>query len=227
MTGSLLRALVAAKAASALLAHSMLLPGLAAASPTITYPNWAGYATTAGAYRSVSAQWVIPRGHCPHHEAQAAFWVGLDQSTVEQTGVALDCTGGLATYSGWYQMYPRPAHALAGPVRPGDRMSGSVSYRGHGRYLLRLADLTRHWAHTVLVRHFTAYRMTAEAITEASSGPLARFSPVLFEAVRVDGRPLASFRLDRIDMARGGQVLARATGLWQGRFRVCWHRPGP
>jgi hypothetical protein len=193
-----------------------------ASAQTLTYPNWAGYVATGGRYTGVRAQWVVPRGHCGPAESQAAFWVGFDETTVEQTGIALDCTNGQVSYSGWYQMYPSPPHGLGGTITAGDRMTGAVSYQGQGEFTLRLADQTRHWASTIVVHRQRIDRASAEAIAEASYGPLAQFGTVQFSNVRVNQAPVNRFNPQRVNMAGGGHMLALTSGLNGANFSIRW-----
>jgi hypothetical protein len=195
----------------------------AAGTVSTSYTNWAGYAVGGGPFQSVSAYWTVPAGHCGSGESQAAFWVGLDMTTVEQTGVALDCSNGARSYSGWYQMYPSAPVGLRNRVKAGDHMMGSVSYRNGGRFTLRLADITEHWTRTVTAISHRSPRATAEVISEASYGPLANFGTVHFFDARVNGHLISAGRPERIDMVTSGRERAATGGLRPGsNFGVTW-----
>ena len=223
------RAAGAAVTVALALAGMALNPAMAAAASTATisvaaYPNWAGYAVRGGPFRSVSADWTVPAGRCGHGESQAAFWVGMDMTTVEQTGVALDCgSNGVRSYSGWYQMYPSAPVGFSNQVKAGDHMTGSVTYEGRGRFTLRLADTTGHWSRTVVAYGYRSPRATAEVITEASYGPLANFGTVHFGGARVNGQPMGRANTQRIGMVASGRELA-GTGWLRGdeNFDVTW-----
>jgi hypothetical protein len=204
--------------------NSAMAAAPAASISVISYPNWAGYAVRGGPFRSVSAQWTVPAGHCGHGESQAAFWVGMDMTTVEQTGVALDCSSnGALSYSGWYQMYPSAPVGFSNPVKAGDHMIGSVTYESRGRFTLKLADTTAHWSRSVSANGYRSPRATAEVITEASFGPLANFATVHFGGMMVDGRPVGRDNPQRIDMVASGRQLAGTGGLRaDANFDVTW-----
>jgi hypothetical protein len=195
----------------------------AAATVATSYTNWAGYAVGGGPFRSVSAYWTVPAGHCGTSESQAAFWVGLDMTTVEQTGVALDCSNGVRSYSGWYQMYPSAPVGLRNRVKAGDHMMGSVSYQNGGQFTLRLADLTGHWTRTVTTMSHRSPRATAEIISEASYGPLANFGTVHFFDAQVNGHLISGSHPERINMVASGRERAATGGLRPGaNFDVTW-----
>jgi hypothetical protein len=202
------------------------MPAAAPAANTLVtaYSDWAGYAVGGGQFQSVSAHWIVPAGHCGPGESQAAFWVGMDMTTVEQTGVALDCSGnGARSYSGWYQMYPSAPAGFSNSVRAGDHMTGSVVYQGHGWFVLKLADTTRHWSRAVGTHSYRSPRATAEVISEASYGPLANFGTVHFSNATVNGRPMAQDGPERIHMIAGGRTLAVTGGLHLGGdFDITW-----
>jgi Peptidase A4 family len=188
-------------------------------------PNWAGYTVGGGPFQSVSAYWTVPAGHCGSGASQAAFWVGLDMTTVEQTGVALRCRNGTRSYSGWYQMSPSAPVGFSNHVRAGDHMMGSVSYHNGGRFTLRLADITEHWTRVVTVISHRSPRATAEVISEASYGSLAKFGTVHFSDARVNGHLISRGQPRRIDMAASRRERAVTGGLWPGaNFDVTWRR---
>jgi hypothetical protein len=209
-------------------------PG-AAVNTTETSPNWSGYvllSNRSGAFRSVSASWIQPAARCSGvgNHRYASFWVGLDgaslptgpaDGTVEQTGTDSDCVGKVASYFGWYEMFPAAAVNVRAKVNPGDHMSASVMFLGPGRgYALVLRDLTRHWA-TTIVRHQAGLRRSsAEVITEApaletSSGlhiqPLADFGTVRFTGARVNGLLLRTLAPVRVVLVDNSQLLQVST----------------
>ena len=71
-----------------------------------TSGNWAGYAVTGEKFTWVSASWIQPAATCSSKTTYSSFWVGLDgdgSNSVEQTGSEVDCSGGRASYYGWYR----------------------------------------------------------------------------------------------------------------------------
>ena len=114
---------------------------------TVTASNWSGYAAHNGPYKSISASWVEPRGHCSGSgHKYSSFWVGLDgfnSGSVEQTGSEVDCKNGSPKYYSWFEMFPKFPVTFHNTVRPGDHFHGSVTYNGGGRFTLKLSDTTR------------------------------------------------------------------------------------
>ncbi len=207
-----------------------------AAGSEIRSSNWSGYAVSgsAGAYRSVSADWTQPAVACSSGDTFVTFWVGLDgygSHSVEQAGTGSDCIGRTARYSAWYQMYPAPPVYFRGKVKPGDRMSASVTFSGAGTYRLVLRDRSRGWTRTV-TRHETGLdRSSAEVITEAPSSRrgvlrLADFGTVLFTAARANGTLLRNRDPTKIVMSGSGGLGKDSTGPLSsaGAFRNTWVR---
>ncbi len=59
--------------------------------------NWSGAAATGSGFTSVTSTWTEPSVTCNSTNDLMAPWVGIDgygSSTVEQTGVATDCSSG-------------------------------------------------------------------------------------------------------------------------------------
>jgi hypothetical protein len=149
--------------------------------PAFHQTTWTGYLGR-GDYSAVSAAFNVPRAYCGPGPSQAAVWAGIGEYRIGQAGVALDCTGGRASYSAWCQFWPLPAVGL-GTVRPGDRVSVRVSHRG-GAWTADLTDHASHVHRSVTIR-FHGDASTAELITEASDGALAPHSAVRWSDVRV------------------------------------------
>jgi Peptidase A4 family len=125
------------------LAHSSLLGTSAAASY-----NWSGYVDSAaatGTFSRVSGQWITPKVTCTSEDTISSEWVGLDgwsDATVEQDGTLGWCFEGRATYYTWYEIYPAAAAAVGTSLRPGDKITATVS-RASTAYTLTLTDSTR------------------------------------------------------------------------------------
>ena len=109
--------------------------------------NWAGYvdaSATVGKFTSVSGSWVVPAVSCTPEDRIMSVWVGLDgatNATVEQAGVAAQCFRNTARYFSWYEMFPAGSKTVGRTVKPGDRITASVSRRGT-IYTLKLTDST-------------------------------------------------------------------------------------
>jgi Peptidase A4 family len=197
----------------------------------VTSANWSGFAAHNGPYKTISANWVEPRGHCsgPGHK-YSSFWVGLDgfnSNSVEQTGSEVDCKGGSPRYYSWYEMFPKFPVRFHNTVRPGDHFHGSVTYNGGGRFTLKLSDTTRRWTHIEHKSLKSARRASAEAIVEApTSGrgvlPLANFGTVHFSSAKVNGSKIGSHHPTKIIMvdSRRKDIVSRLTN--GQNFRATW-----
>jgi Peptidase A4 family len=196
-----------------------------------TSSNWSGYAVTGGRYTSVSSSWTEPTATCSG-TAYSSFWVGLDgdtSSTVEQTGTDADCSGSTPQYYAWYEMYPKFPVNFSNTVRPGDKLTASVTTNGSGSFTLTISDSTQNWTHTVSARLKSAKLASAEVIAEApsSSGgvlPLANFGTVSFTGATVNGKVLtgSTAGIDPITMQSGSTVKAQPGNLSSGAFSVTW-----
>lgn len=162
-------------AAAALLALAVP-PGAGAATRADTSSNWAGYAVSKPGvrFRRVSATWVAPAASCTSGGRRySAVWLGLGglhstSTALEQVGTEADCAGGRAYYSAWYELVPAAPVDVTLTVRPGDRISASVTVSGH-TVKLYIANLTRG---TSFAKQMQAGRVdvtSAEWIVEAPS----------------------------------------------------------
>jgi Peptidase A4 family len=196
-----------------------------------TSTNWSGYAVTGSRFTSVSAAWTEPTAKCSG-TAYSSFWVGLDgdtSNTVEQTGTDADCSGSTPQYYAWYEMYPKYPVNLRGTVRPGDKMTASVTTDGRGGFTLTISDSTQGWTNTTNARLKSAKLASAEVIAEApsSSGgvlPLANFGTVGFSSAKANGALLTSStpHIDPITMQSGSTVKAQPSSISSGAFSVTW-----
>ena len=204
---------------------------------SVSSSNWSGYAAAGGngAFSSVSASWTEPTGTCTSRRAQySSFWVGLDgysSSSVEQTGTDVDCSGRSPVYYGWYEMYPAFPVNFPNTVRPGDHMSGSVTFSGSSTYTLVLKDTTQGWTQTVVKNQSGLARSSAEVIVEApssSSGvlPLADFGTVNLSSSLVNGSAIGNFSPTEIIMVdSGGNAKDSVSSLSGGEnFSATWLR---
>jgi hypothetical protein len=177
----------------------------------ISSANWAGYIASGAAdgYTSVSSSWTEPSGQCGQGDQYSAFWVGLDgysDSTVEQTGSEVDCSGSTPEYSAWYEMYPAAPVYFTNPVEPGDEFSGSVTYENN-KFQIALADSTQGWSQTVSQSLAAAELSSAEVVAEApcctaSAGvlPLTDFGSASFTSAMVNGAGLCDASPEEIIM---------------------------
>jgi Peptidase A4 family len=199
----------------------------------LTSANWSGYAAHNGPYKSISASWVEPRGHCSSSgHKYSSFWVGLDgfnSNSVEQTGSSVNCKNGRPRYFAWYEMFPKFPVTFHNAVRPGDHFHGSVTYNGGGRFTLKLSDKTRGWTHTEHKSLKSARRASAEVIVEAPSSsrgvvlPLAGFGTVHFSSAKVNGSKIGSRHPSKIIMQAGSRRKDTVSRLTNGQnFSATW-----
>ena len=202
--------------------------------------NWAGYADTAGTYKSVSASWTQPSGTCSGTDTYSAFWIGIDgyaSSTVEQTGTAVDCVGRSAEYYAWYEMYPGPSETYSNTVKAGDHFTATVTWLGGDKFSLYIDDATQGWSHTTDASlPATPARTSAEVIVEApcctASGgilPLTDFGSITFTGATANGEPIGTPSLDpvEVNMVDGsGRSEVTCSALTNGgeNFTCTWGR---
>jgi hypothetical protein len=162
--------------------------------------NWSGYtlqdASGAGLqFTSVTGTWRVPVTRCEGGaRPSAAFWVGLggtsDSATgLEQTGTAVDCSGGRPRYYAWYESLPAASVDVPLKVKPGDLITTSVNVRGR-RVLFQIKNRTRKTSFTrplkVASPDLSSAEWIAEAPAECNSAdrcrvvPLANFGSVTF-----------------------------------------------
>jgi hypothetical protein len=160
--------------------------------------NWGGYIAkgTKGEFTSAVAHWKIAKSTCKSSADLYAPWVGIDgdgDSTVEQTGVATDCSSGSPRNEAWYEMFPAAPVYFSNAISAGDSISASVTYAS-GEFTLKISDVTKKWTH-VIHKKQTDELLTAEAIIEApgGGGTFPTFTSVNFTGVKFNGKPLATF----------------------------------
>ena len=173
----------------------------AAGADTVTSSNWAGYAANGSTYTSVTATWVQPAVKCTSGDQYAAFWTGLDgysSASVEQTGSEADCVGKTADYYAWSEMYPDAPVIYSNTLKPGDKVTASVTFSGTNKYVLTFTDTTQGWSHATTKTASGLARSSAEVIVEAPSGstgvlPISGFGTIDFTGCMVNGKTLGSF----------------------------------
>jgi hypothetical protein len=167
--------------------------------------NWAGYVVTSkiNPVTELRGSWIVPSVNCASTpNAASASWIGTDgfqSSTMEQVGTASVCSGGVASYYGWYDLFPQmlSQSQFSNPVHAGDVMWARVQHRTpSAKFTFQLNDVTEGW--TVSASGFVmcgsvkcnAVDNSAEWITEALSScptvqtcqiqPLANFGSILY-----------------------------------------------
>lgn len=205
--------------------------------------NWSGYAntsTTKGAFTKVSGSWVTPKiVKCTKEDQLTSEWVGLDgfnSNTVEQDGTLDWCFQGKAIYFTWYEMFPAGTIEVGKTLKPGDKISASVTRKGTS-YTLALTDST-HKANSFSVKKTcaaaTCLTTSAEWIAERPSfstgiAPLVDFGSwhLTKGAVTKSGKSgkIGSFGNDAITMIDSTETynLATVSALKTGNaFTATW-----
>ncbi|HEY2669234.1 MAG TPA: G1 family glutamic endopeptidase [Rugosimonospora sp.] len=189
--------------------------------------NWGGYAATGSGFTSVSATWTTPSATCNSRSDLYAPWVGLDgygSSTVEQTGVATDCSSGRAVNEPWYEMYPAAPVYLSTssyPVAAGNVIHASVTYGGGSSYTLSLTNQSRGWTYTTTKSLSSARRSSAEVIIESPPGRYPNFGTISFTGSTVNGSSLSSFNPVAMDPSNGVYE-AHTSALSGGNFSIAY-----
>jgi Peptidase A4 family len=130
----------------AILVHSRRMHAIGNVTAAQAY-NWSGYADTASkaqTFSKVSGAWTVPSVSCTPEDQITSDWVGLDgfsSSTVEQLGTFSWCFEGTATYFTWYEMIRAGTVEVGTALKPGDKISASVTRTGKS-YALKLTDST-------------------------------------------------------------------------------------
>ena len=222
---------------------------------SVTYDlNWAGYADVLPDYSilSVNASWIVPNVTCGSKTTYVAVWVGIDgfnDNTVEQTGIQVQCSGGKAYYSAWYEFYPAaPVSAPSSDVvKPGDKIVAWVVYNpSTNEFKTVLVDVTEGWNYTSPWTSVSgALDDSAEWVVERpaignSLTTLADFGTAYFNVHFTNITPLGDFYLRLSNGSVGnissfnytamimvnnkGQILAEPSGLYAygSSFYVCY-----
>ncbi len=175
------------------------------------------YKRQGSGFTSVSAAWTEAKATCNSTNDLYAPWVGIDgygSSTVEQTGVATDCSSGSPVHQAWYEMYPaNPVYLSTSsyPVAGGDHITASVTYAGSNKYTLKLTNSSRSWTYSTS-KTLSASRASAEVIIESPTGAYPNFGTLNFSSATVNGKSLGSFSPVALDPSNGAYE-ARTSAL--------------
>jgi peptidase A4-like protein len=185
--------------------------------------NWSGYAAAGGSYSSVTSNWTEPSVSCNSRNDLFAPWVGIDgygTSTVEQTGVATDCSSGSPQYAGWYEMYPAAPVYYSNAVSAGDSISATVT-RSSNSYTLTLTDNTKGWTRTT-TKSLSARHSTVEVIIESPTAAYPNFGRVNFSGSTANGAPLANVNPTALDAENGYNWEDHTGPLSGGNFSISY-----
>ena len=194
--------------------------------------NWAGYVVSHGVFTRVTATWTEPAVKTGSQPTEvAALWVGLDgrgTRNLEQIGTLSGMLGGSPAYEVWYEIVPQAPVYVNMAIKPGDSVTASVTTAGDGKFSLFIRNNTTHQAFSTVQSSPGAELVTAEVVAEAPatiSGPtpLPDFGTITFTNARVNGRPLGTYRWDRLSMGSDTpQALTSALARDAGTFSVTW-----
>ncbi len=176
---------------------------------------WGGYAAygSDGEFTSISGSWTEPSVTCNSYNDLFAPWVGIDgygTETVEQTGVATDCSSGRPVYQAWYEMYPAAPVYFSNAVSAGDHFTASVVATSAHAYTLTINDTTKGWTQKLNKSLSSSENATAEAVIESPTSSYPSFSKLSFTNVTVNGQALSAYSPDALDS--GGYVPSALSG---------------
>jgi hypothetical protein len=188
--------------------------------------NWSGYVATGGSFTSVSASWNEPAVTCNSSNDLYAPWVGIDgfgTQSVEQTGVATDCSSGSPSYQAWYEMYPQAPVYYNDPVSGGDSFSASVTTDGNGNYTLTISDTSKGWTEST-PGSFDGQNGSAEAILESPTAAYPNFGQVGFTNFTVNGQSASAFGPTALDASNSNGFEDHTSALSGGDFSVAYEQ---
>ncbi len=200
-----------------------------------TSTNWSGYAAygASGTVTKVAGSWTVPEvtAGTSTGNAYSSIWVGIDgynSGTVEQIGTEQDWINGKASYSVWYEMYPKfPVTIKTVSVHPKDVFTASVEYGARGSFTLTITNTSTGESYSTTQKCPSAKRSSAEWVVEApwSGGvlPLANFGTASFTGCSAtmsgttSGLSNSSWNYDVIDMVNSsGGLKADTTATKDG-----------
>lgn len=139
--------------------------------------NWAGYFVTgsAGSVTGAQGSFSVPSVSCAKGTTYVALWAGVDgatDSTVQQAGVMVECSGGSAVYSAWTEFYPAAPTYASWTPSPGDVVSVMIactSVSGGASCSAAVNDLTSGQSYSNSATVSGAQLANAECILERPS----------------------------------------------------------
>jgi hypothetical protein len=186
--------------------------------------NWSGYVATGSGFTSASSGWTEPSVTCNSSNDLMAPWVGIDgygSSSVEQTGVATDCSSGSPVYQAWYEMYPAAPVYYNNPVSAGDSISASATTDGSGNYTLKITDNTQGWTQTTPAS-YQGSNASAEAIIESPTAAYPNFGSVNFTGFQINGQDPSSFSPVALDASNSNGFEDHTGSLSGGNFSITY-----
>ncbi len=162
-----------------------------------TSSNWSGYAISGkkGAFRRISAEWIVPCVKPTSKPTYSSAWIGIDgfkNSSLIQTGTGHESVNGTVHYYAWWEILPAAETVIQLPVSPGDRIRATIMKVSSGKWCIRLCNLSKQWTFRTLQR-YNGPQSSAEWIMEAPQigstvAPLAQLTMTRFSCCRVNGK---------------------------------------
>jgi len=174
-------------------------PAAAAGTSSASTFNWSGYvdlsSATSGTFTKVSGSWTAPSVTCTAEDQITSDWVGLDgygtskvpNTTVEQLGTIGWCYQGSPIYFTWYEIYPAGTAEVGMTLRPGDKISASLTRSG-ANYTLKLTDATHpanSFTKTATCATKTCRDTSAEWISERPSFSIGTVPQAHYNAFKI------------------------------------------
>ena len=178
--------------------------------------NWFGYnqgSLEQGGklFTSITGDWTVPTvsTHTAGQDEDSSDWIGIGggcvdagctvtDSTLIQTGTEQDVTGGVASYSAWWELVPAPSISISMTVGPGDHMHASIAelVAGSNVWTITIQDVTRNESFAQTVPYSSTF-LTAEWIeetplilgTNAGFAALPNLTSPVFDLATVNGAP--------------------------------------
>ena len=213
-------------AASAAPAHVVAQPlhGRSHTGNTSYSTNWSGYAETGSGYTAVTATWTVPTVTPTSDDRYSSHWIGIDgdgNSDLIQLGTEADSSGGRASYSAWWEILPDYSIDIPGvSPRPGDSITASITKSSSSKWKISLKDNSNGESYSS-TKSYSGPAQSAEWIVEAptvggSQSAAAKFSPVPFSGLTVNGGSPRLTTDDEIILRTGGKAIATPTAPTSG-----------
>lgn len=178
--------------------------------------NWFGYnqgSLEQGGklFTSITGDWTVPTvsQHTAGQGEDSSDWIGIGggcvdsgctvtDSTLIQTGTEQDVSGGVASYSAWWELVPAPSISISMTVAAGDHMHASIAevVADSDVWTITLQDVTRNESFATTVPYPSTH-LSAEWIeetpleigTNAGFAALPNLTSPVFDLATVNGAP--------------------------------------
>ena len=177
--------------------------------------NWFGYQQGTleqggKQFNAITGDWIVPAAtqHVAGQDEYSSDWIGIGggcvdanctvtDNTLIQTGTEQDVSGGVASYSAWWEIIPGPSISISMTIGAGDHMHSSIAeaVAGSNVWTITLQDVTRNETFTTTVPYSSTH-LTAEWIeetplilgTNAGFAALPNLTTPAFDLATVNGQ---------------------------------------